>query len=33
LGHGISQFTNPDAVKILVDEVHSYSKQLHARDE
>ena len=33
LGHGISQFTNPDAVKILVDEVHSYSKQLHARAE
>lgn len=33
LGHGISQFTNPDAVKILVDEVHQYSKQLHARTE
>lgn len=26
LGHGISQFTNPDAVKILVDEVHAYSR-------
>lgn len=26
LGHGISQFTDPDAVKILVDEVHSYSR-------
>ena len=28
LGHGISQFTHPDAVKVLVDEVHSYSKGL-----
>ena len=28
LGHGISQFTHPDAVKILVDEVHTYSRAL-----
>lgn len=28
LGHGISQFTSPDAVKILVDEVHTYSKDI-----
>ncbi|MGL4768198.1 MAG: uroporphyrinogen decarboxylase [Formosimonas sp.] len=28
LGHGISQFTSPDAVKILVDEVHTYSQSL-----
>jgi uroporphyrinogen decarboxylase len=26
LGHGISQFTAPETVKILVDEVHTYSK-------
>ena len=29
LGHGISQFTNPDQVAVLVDEVHNYSKQYH----
>lgn len=29
LGHGISQFTPPESVAILVDEVHSYSKQHH----
>lgn len=29
LGHGISQFTNPEQVAVLVDEVHSYSKQYH----
>lgn len=28
LGHGISQFTDPDAVKVLVDEVHTYSRSL-----
>ena len=27
LGHGISQFTSPDTVTALVDEVHSYSKK------
>ena len=26
LGHGISQYTPPEAVKALVDEVHRYSK-------
>ncbi len=26
LGHGISQYTPPEAVKVLVDEVHRYSK-------
>ena len=26
LGHGISQFVNPDAVTVLVDEVHRYSR-------
>ena len=30
LGHGISQFTPPEAVAVLVDEVHSYSPQFHA---
>lgn len=29
LGHGISQFTPPSAVEILVDEVHSYSRKMH----
>jgi len=29
LGHGISRFTPPEAVEILVDEVHSYSRQFH----
>jgi uroporphyrinogen decarboxylase len=28
LGHGISQFTPPESVGVLVDEVHSYSKKL-----
>jgi uroporphyrinogen decarboxylase len=28
LGHGISQFTPPEAVAILVDEVHRYSRNL-----
>ena len=29
LGHGISQFTDPDVVQILVDEVHQYSRVRH----
>ena len=29
LGHGISQFTDPEAVQILVDEVHNYSRIKH----
>jgi uroporphyrinogen decarboxylase len=29
LGHGISQFTPPDAVAELVDEVHIYSRAFH----
>ncbi|OZI29678.1 uroporphyrinogen decarboxylase [Bordetella genomosp. 7] len=29
LGHGISQFTPPEAVAELVDEVHSHSRALH----
>jgi uroporphyrinogen decarboxylase len=28
LGHGISQYTPPEAVSVLVDEVHSYSAAL-----
>jgi uroporphyrinogen decarboxylase len=30
LGHGISQFTPPDAVDVLVDAVHSHSRTLRA---
>lgn len=30
LGHGISQYTPPEAVVELVDEVHTYSRSLHA---
>lgn len=30
LGHGISQFTPPEHVAVLVDEVHNYSKSKHA---
>jgi uroporphyrinogen decarboxylase len=30
LGHGISQFTPPESVTVLVDEVHAYSRQLRA---
>lgn len=30
LGHGISQYTPPEAVAALVDEVHHYSTGLHA---
>jgi uroporphyrinogen decarboxylase len=29
LGHGISQFTPPESVAALVDEVHTYSMKLH----
>lgn len=29
LGHGISQFTDPEIVAALVDEVHEYSKSKH----
>ena len=29
-GHGISRFTDPEAVGILVDEVHSYSRRHHS---
>ncbi|MBC8119677.1 MAG: uroporphyrinogen decarboxylase, partial [Burkholderiaceae bacterium] len=28
LGHGISQFTPPESVQILVDRVHAYSRQM-----
>jgi uroporphyrinogen decarboxylase len=31
LGHGISQFTPPENVKILVDTVHSHSRRGSAR--
>jgi len=31
LGHGISQFTPPEAVEVLVEEVHSYSRQLRTQ--
>jgi len=31
LGHGISQFTPPENVTVLVDTVHSYSRQLRAQ--
>jgi uroporphyrinogen decarboxylase len=27
LGHGISQFTPPDSVAVLVDKVHAYSRE------
>jgi uroporphyrinogen decarboxylase len=30
LGHGISQFTPPDAVTVLVDAVHQLSRQYHS---
>lgn len=30
LGHGISQFTPPDNVKVLVDAVHDYSRRQRA---
>ena len=33
LGHGISQYTDPEAVAILVDEVHSYSRAKHRLDD
>ena len=31
LGHGISQFTPPEAVSELVDEVHTYSRSFHGK--
>ncbi len=31
LGHGISQFTPPEAVSVLVDAVHTYSRQQRKR--
>ncbi len=31
LGHGISQFTPPEAVSVLVDTVHQYSRELRAK--
>ncbi|MEP7261517.1 MAG: uroporphyrinogen decarboxylase family protein, partial [Usitatibacter sp.] len=31
LGHGISQFTNPDHVHALVEAVHSFSSGAHAQ--
>lgn len=31
LGHGISQYTPPEAVAVLVDEVRAYSPKFHAR--
>ena len=31
LGHGISQHTDPEAVAILADEVHAYSRRYHQR--
>jgi len=30
LGHGISQFTSPDSVTVLVDAVHEFSQPYHA---
>ncbi len=30
LGHGVSQFTNPEHVAVLVDSVHTLSRQYHA---
>jgi len=32
LGHGISQHTPPEAVGILLDEVHAYSRQYHTEN-
>ena len=31
LGHGISQFTPPEAVSVLVDAVHEFSRPLHGQ--
>ena len=31
LGHGISQFTKPENVSVLVNTVHEYSRQFHQR--
>lgn len=32
LGHGISQYTPPESVAVLVDEVHSYSRRHHPQN-
>jgi uroporphyrinogen decarboxylase len=32
LGHGISQFTPPEAVKTLIDCVHKSSRRYHDKD-
>jgi uroporphyrinogen decarboxylase len=29
LGHGISQFTPPEAVSVMVDTVHEVSRRMH----
>ena len=31
LGHGISQYTPPEHVKVLVDAVHAHSKRIRAQ--
>ena len=31
LGHGISQYTPPENVKVLVDAVHTHSKRIRAQ--
>lgn len=31
LGHGISQYTPPEAVSVLVDTVHAHSRKLHTK--
>jgi len=31
LGHGISQFTPPESVTVLVDTVHEHSRKLRAQ--
>jgi len=31
LGHGISQFTNPESVTVLVDAVHEFSKEIRRK--
>jgi uroporphyrinogen decarboxylase len=31
LGHGISQFTNPESVKTLVNAVHKYSREIRSK--
>lgn len=31
LGHGISQYTPPDSVSVLVETVHAYSREIHQK--